>query len=314
MWDQVERRVGDRRQGERRTGERAGAGRRQGDRRMGLAGTTVLAAAMGVGAASSADAQIYTRKNANGVVEATNMPDAADFRLTYIGKGTLIHSAGFRLRPNYNGEFNQHIEAAAALHGVSVELVRAVIQVESEFDPLARSSKGAQGLMQLMPDTARRLGVANAFDARQNIFGGTRYLRQLLDMFQGDVYLATAAYNAGENAVVRYKGVPPYRETRGYVQKIQSLLSGFTSALMPPVQAASFFTPTTGGLEAAVASIRASGATVARRTAPAPVKGGKVTPARPRVFYKWTDAGGIVHVGQTPPSEGTVYTMIRALD
>jgi hypothetical protein len=281
---------------------------------MGMAGTTVLAAAMGMGAAASADAQIYTRKNANGVVEATNVPDAADFRLTYIGKGTLIHSAAFRLRPNYNGEFNQHIEAAAALHGVSTELVRAVIQVESEFDPLARSSKGAQGLMQLMPDTARRLGVANAFDARQNIFGGTRYLRQLLDMFQGDVYLATAAYNAGENAVVRYKGVPPYRETRGYVQKIQSLLSGFTSALVPPVQAASFFTPTTGGLEAAVASIRASGTAVARRSVAAPAKAGRVTPARPRVFYKWTDAGGIVHVGQTPPSEGVVYTMIRALD
>jgi len=317
MWDQVERRVGDRRQGERREPSRAGAGRRQGDRRMGMAGAGVLAAAMSM-AAVSADAQIYTRKNANGVVEATNVPDAGDFRLTYIGKGTLIHSAGFRLRPNYNGEFNHHIEAAAALHGVSTDLIRAVIQVESEFDPLARSSKGAQGLMQLMPDTARRLGVANAFDARQNIFGGVRYLRQLLDMFQGDVALATAGYNAGENAVVRYKGVPPYRETRGYVQKIQSLLTGFTSALLPPVQAASFFTPTAGGLDAAVASIRASGAgtkaPTARRIAAAPGRPARVTPARPRVFYKWTDASGIVHVGQTPPSEGTVYTMIRALD
>jgi hypothetical protein len=317
MWDQVERRVGDRRQGERREPSRAGAGRRQGDRRVGMAGAGVLAAAMGMTAAS-AEAQIYTRKNANGVVEATNVPDAGDFRLTYIGKGTLIHSAGFRLRPNYNGEFNQHIEAAAALHGVSTDLIRAVIQVESEFDPLARSSKGAQGLMQLMPDTARRLGVANAFDARQNIFGGVRYLRQLLDMFQGDVALATAGYNAGENAVVRYKGVPPYRETRGYVQKIQSLLNGFTSALLPPVQAASFFTPTAGGLDAAVASLRASSAgaqaPAARRVAAAPGKSARMTPARPRVFYKWTDASGVVHVGQTPPSEGTVYTMIRALD
>jgi transglycosylase-like protein with SLT domain/uncharacterized protein DUF4124 len=317
MWDQVERRVGDRRQGERREPSRAGAGRRQGDRRVGMTGAGVLAAAMSMTAAS-AEAQIYTRKNANGVVEATNVPDAGDFRLTYIGKGTLIHSAGFRLRPNYNGEFNQHIEAAGALHGVSTDLIRAVIQVESEFDPLARSSKGAQGLMQLMPDTARRLGVANAFDARQNIFGGVRYLRQLLDMFQGDVALATAGYNAGENAVVRYKGVPPYRETRGYVQKIQSLLTGFTSALLPPVQAASFFTPTAGGLDAAVASIRASGAgakaPAARRVAAAPGRPARVTPARPRVFYKWTDASGVVHVGQTPPSEGTVYTMIRALD
>jgi soluble lytic murein transglycosylase-like protein len=219
MWDQVERRVGDRRRGERRTGERAGAGRRQGDRRMGLAGTTVLAAAMGMGAASSADAQIYTRKNANGVVEATNMPDAADFRLTYIGKGTLIHSAGFRLRPNYNGEFNQHIEAAAALHGVSVELVRAVIQVESEFDPLARSSKGAQGLMQLMPETAEEMGVSNPLEPAQNVRGGTSYLRSMIDRY-GDLGRALAAYNAGPTAVDRYGGIPPFQETRDYVDRV----------------------------------------------------------------------------------------------
>jgi len=309
MWDQVERRVADRRQGERRAAPRGEADRRQTDRRVGRAGASVLAAAMGL-TAVSAEAQIYTRRNSNGTVEATNVPDAADFRLTYIGKGTLIHSAAFRLRPNYNGEFNHHIDAAATLHGVSTELVRAVIQVESEFDPLARSSKGAQGLMQLMPDTARRMGVANAFDPRQNIFGGVRYLRQLLDMFRGDVALTAAAYNAGENAVTRYGGVPPFRETRGYVQKVQSLLSGF----VPSVQAASFITPTTGGIEAAVASIRASSPTAARRPVAAPARPARVTPARPRVFYKWTDAGGVVHVGQTPPSEGIVYTMIRALD
>ena len=309
MWPQVERRAGDRRQRERRALARGGPDRRQGERRLGLASAGVLAAAMSLGAVSG-EAQIYTRRNANGTVEATNVPDAGDFRLTYIGKGTLIHSAAFRLRPNYNGEFNHHIEAAATLHGVSTELVRAVIQVESEFDPLARSSKGAQGLMQLMPDTARRMGVANAFDPRQNIFGGVRYLRQLLDIFQGDVALTAAAYNAGENAVARYKGVPPFRETRGYVEKVQSLLSGF----VPTVQAASFFTPTTGGIDAAVASIRASSPAAARRPLAAPARPSRVTPARPRVFYKWTDASGVVHVGQTAPSEGIVYTMIRALD
>src|SRR5438093_13096126 len=317
MWSGMERRAAERRQGERRRVPRGVPDRRRGDRRqaLGLAGTGALMAAMTLGAASDpAEAQIYTRRNANGTVEATNVTDAADFRLTYIGKGTLIHSAAFRLRPNYNGEFNQHIEAAAALHGVSTELVRAVIQVESEFDPLARSSKGAQGLMQLMPDTARRLGVANALDPRQNIFGGVRYLRQLLDMFQGDVALTAAAYNAGENAVVRFKGVPPYRETRGYVEKVQALLSGFTSALMPPVQAASFFTPTAGGLDAAIASIRAPSPSAARRPAAAPSRPARVTPARPRVFYKCTDASGVVHVGQAPPSEGIVHTMIRALD
>ena len=156
-------------------------------------------------AVPDADAQIYTRKNEHGVIEATNVPAERGYQLTYPGKGTLIHSAAWRLRPNYNGEYDHHIAAAAATHNVSTQLVRAVIQVESDFDSLARSSKGAQGLMQLMPDTARQLGVSNAFDPRQNIFAGVRYLRILLDMFQGDVALATAAYNAGriERAALR---------------------------------------------------------------------------------------------------------------
>ena len=114
---------------------------------------------------------------------------------------------------------------------MSLDLVRAIIQVESDFDHLARSSKGAQGLMQLMPATAERFGVGDPFDPRQNIFGGVQYLRVLLDMFGGDVILASAAYNAGENAVIRYNGVPPYRETQGYVEKVRSLLGDAASAL-----------------------------------------------------------------------------------
>src|SRR5262245_25533193 len=190
--------------------------------------------------AGGVEAQIYTRVNGNGVVEATNVPDTSDFRLTYPGKGTLIHSRGFR--GSYSGEYDSHIEAAASLHGVASALVRAVIAVESEFDRFAVSSKGAQGLMQLMPDTARRLGVADAFDARQNIFAGVQYLRWLLDMFGGDLSQALAGYNAGENAVVRYRGVPPYKETQNYVRKIQSLLSSgfraYTSRTSAPASAA----------------------------------------------------------------------------
>ena len=130
------------------------------------------------------------------------------------------------MRRSYNGEFDHHIAAATSSYNVSLDLVRAIIQVESDFDHLARSSKGAQGLMQLMPATAARFGVNDPYDPRQNIFGGVQYLRILLDMFGGDVELAAAAYNAGENAVLRYNGVPPYRETRGYVAKVQSLLGG----------------------------------------------------------------------------------------
>ena len=254
---------------------------------------------------SVASAQIYTRKNANGVVEATNIPDSHDYRLTYPGKGTLIHSQAYRLRPSYNGEFNHHIDAAARLHGLEVALVRAVIQVESDFDHLAVSSKGAQGLMQLMPETARILGVTNAFDPRQNIFGGVRYLRQLMDQFRGDVALALAGFNAGPNAVVRYGGIPPYRETRMYVAKIESLLGrGGSRPLGPAVVAASFFAPNPGVFQQP-----------AQRRPQAPSRpAGPLTPARPRVFYKWKDTEGGLHVTQSAPGEGTPYTMIRALD
>jgi hypothetical protein len=257
---------------------------------------------------ASGQAQIYTRKNANGVVEATNIPDAQDYRLTYPGKGTLIHSQAYRLRPSYNGEFNHHIEAAARLHGVEVALVRAVIQVESDFDHLAVSSKGARGLMQLMPDTARILGVSNPFDPRQNVFGGVRYLRQLLDQFRGDVALALAGFNAGPNAVLRYNGIPPYRETRMYVAKIESLLGrgGSPQGLGAPVVAAAFFAPNPG--------IFQQPAQPSRRAAVAARPAGPLSPARPRVFYKWKDSEGGLHVSQSAPGEGTPYTMIRALD
>ena len=215
----------DRRQAERRQQPRNGPDRRRGDRReSGATAAGFVLMALAVAGAVPARAQVYTRKNANGVVEATNVPASRDYRLTYPGKGTVIHSRAYRLRPSYNGEYKHHIAAAAALHGVDTAFVRAIIQVESDFDHLAISSKGAQGLMQLMPDTARRMGVTNAFDARQNIFGGVQYLRVLLDLFSGDVSLALAGYNAGENAVLRHKGIPPYKETRNYVKKVNTFL------------------------------------------------------------------------------------------
>jgi hypothetical protein len=252
-----------------------------------------LLGASGVASVHVAEAQVYTRKNANGVVEATNVPDASDYRLTYPGKGTLIHSRGFRR--SYTGEFDSHIVAAAGVHNVSADLIRAVIAVESEFDQFAVSSKGAQGLMQLMPFTARRFGVASPFDARENIFGGAHYLRVLLDLFQGDVDLALAGYNAGENAVTRYHGIPPYRETRAYVQRVQGFYGGG-------------FQPVAGG---EVRAVFYSPAPLA--VAPVPKKA-KLVPARPRVYYRWNDPGGVLHVAHTPPPEGVVYAMIRALD
>lgn len=310
-----EKRRHDRRRADRRLTVRGGFDRRCGDRRRAsvLAGT-VLAAAFAFGAASSADAQIYTRRNANGTVEATNVPDSGDFRLTYPGKGTLIHSRAWRMRPSYNGEYNQHIEEAAAQHGVSVAFVRAIIQVESAFDAQAVSSKGAQGLMQLMPATARRFGVSDSFDPRQNIFGGVKYLRALLDMFNGDTALAAAGYNAGENAVLRYNGVPPYKETRGYVDKVRSLLEGISMGFSGTRSASLSVTP--AAIPAAFIvpndphyKVLAMGSTVppSRVTV-------KARAAKPRVFYRWKDATGVMHVAQNPPGEGVTYSMIRALD
>ena len=252
-------------------------------------------------APSSAPAQIYTRQNANGVIEATNVPGSSGsgYRLTYPGKGTLIHSRGFQ--GSYSGEFDHHIEAAAALHQLNPNLVKAVIKAESEFDRWAVSSKGAQGLMQLMPYTARRFGVLDPFDARQNIFAGTQFLRILLDMFHGDVSLALAGYNAGENAVRRYGGIPPYRETRNYVRKVQRFLGSVPPRSASSSDAATFFVPS--------ARLKQTRTTTRR-----PARPKRVEPARPGIYYRWRDARGVTHVAEEPPAEGTVYTMIRALD
>ncbi len=112
------------------------------------------------------------------------------------------------------------IRQTAQRFEVDPELVRAVIRQESAYDPYAVSIKGAKGLMQLMPETARRLGVKDVFDPAENVHGGTKLLRMLLDRYDGDRRLALAAYNAGEDAVSRYDGVPPYRETQNYVERI----------------------------------------------------------------------------------------------
>lgn len=119
--------------------------------------------------------------------------------------------------------YQAEIAEASRLHGVDPAIVRAIIHAESAYNPKALSRVGAQGLMQLMPATARRFGVTNAFDARQNIHGGVQYLAWLLKRFKGDLTLASAGYNAGEGAVDKYKGVPPYSETRRYVERVRVL-------------------------------------------------------------------------------------------
>ena len=118
------------------------------------------------------------------------------------------------------GPYRDLIRAAATRHALAPELIESVILVESNFEARAVSRKGARGLMQLMPATAARLGVRNVFDARQNVEGGVRHLRYLVDLYGGNLALALAAYNAGVEAVGRYGGIPPYAETRAYVQRV----------------------------------------------------------------------------------------------
>ncbi len=143
---------------------------------------------------------------------------------TYLDGKTQQHQAvshGFTQQ-----DIDAAIDAAAARHHVDPSLVRSVVKVESNFNPNAVSRKGAMGLMQLMPATARSLNVVNPFDPEQNVDAGVRHLRKLLDSYGGNVRLSLAAYNAGSGAVARSAGVPHFRETQNYVRRITSLYNG----------------------------------------------------------------------------------------
>ncbi len=133
------------------------------------------------------------------------------------------------LQPVPSSQVRRLIDEHALRQGLAPRLVQAVVQVESGYNVKARSHKGAMGLMQLMPQTARELNVSDAYDADQNIRGGTTYLRRMLRKFSGNLSLALAAYNAGPTAVEKYGGVPPYRETRNYVRKVLGLYHGTSS-------------------------------------------------------------------------------------
>ncbi|GAB3357232.1 lytic transglycosylase domain-containing protein [Lysobacter tyrosinilyticus] len=143
-----------------------------------------------------------------------------------------------RIRLNTTA-YSSEISSAAAQYGVEEAIVRAIIHAESSYNPGALSRVGAQGLMQLMPATARRFGVSNAFDPVQNIRGGVQYLGWLLKRFNGDVKLAAAGYNAGEGAVAKYNGVPPYAETQRYVQRVAVLAERYRNSGSSSVVAAS---------------------------------------------------------------------------
>ena len=173
----------------------------------------------------------YTSKAPKGVAGASSMRTIKySFMETCYACGVRpgVNFGSVRLNTN---AYSAEIAAAAKLHGVDEAIVRAIIHAESAYNPNALSRVGAQGLMQLMPATARRFGVGNAFDASQNIAGGVQYLAWLLKRFKGDLSLAAAGYNAGEGAVDKYRGVPPYSETRRYVERVGVLAERYRGAL-----------------------------------------------------------------------------------
>ena len=172
--------------------------------------------------ASPAAAQIYAWRDADGRMVLSDKPRAdKGAQTTYAVHGSSTVKATIPLAISHkSAKFDAAISEHARRQGVAEDLVRAVIQVESAFNPNAVSNKGAMGLMQLMPATARELGVRNPFDPDQNIGGGVKYLKQLLERYDNKVELALAAYNAGIGNVEKYGAVPPFKETRNYVNKI----------------------------------------------------------------------------------------------
>jgi len=185
--------------------------------KVGIAGLSALGLAT---LAADGHADIYKSVDSSGVISFTSKP----------GKGSqLVAKDAPKLAPFFPPSdtsaerftrYDLWIREAATLYQIPEELVRAVIKIESDFDPRAVSRANARGLMQLVPETAARMTVTDVFDPRQNIFGGVRYLRILANTFNGDLELTIAGYNAGENAVIRNGGIPPYEETQQYVAKV----------------------------------------------------------------------------------------------
>ena len=165
-------------------------------------------------------AQIYAYKNKKGSVVFSNIPSRADARVVRVTSTSQAASQG-----NLQNflTYAPLVEEICAQQQVDPKLVHAVIQVESDYNPRSLSPKGAKGLMQLMPETAARYGLSNIWDPRQNIQAGVKHLKYLLELYQDDIPLVLSAYNAGVNAVNRFGGIPPYRETRNYVRKVTNL-------------------------------------------------------------------------------------------
>jgi soluble lytic murein transglycosylase-like protein len=179
---------------------------------------------------TSSSAGIYRYVDENGVIHFTNCPRDPKFKL-YIREskedvGNDNHSSSFSYIKDSN-QYDSLISELSKKYQVDFALIKAMIRAESGFNPFAVSRKGAKGLMQLMPETALRMNVLNSFNPRENIEGGVRYFKYLLSLFNDDLRLSLAAYNAGENVVGELRSIPPYRETVDYVKKVLSYYQSY---------------------------------------------------------------------------------------
>lgn len=165
---------------------------------------------------------LYKYKDANGVIHLTNIQSDHRFRPIY----KRAKSSAFA-KKSQRWRIRRVIEKASQRHSIDPALIKAVVRAESNFDPYAVSYAGAQGLMQLMPETANDMDVINPFDIEDNIYGGVKYLKKLLNYFKGDVALSVAAYNAGRSAVIRHGGIPPFKQTKKYVKKVLAFYDGY---------------------------------------------------------------------------------------
>jgi soluble lytic murein transglycosylase-like protein len=180
---------------------------------------------------TAASADVYVYKNSQGVLTFTNVPNHGGYRRVFSENHGQLSSAALDTTA-----FEDLIRSASGRHNVDANLVRAVIKAESDFRSNARSNKGAMGLMQLMPDTARLHNVVDAYDPSENVDGGVRHLRMLLDRYQGDIELSLAAYNAGSGAVEKHGGIPPFAETREYVRRVLRLYDSYRGGALDVLQ------------------------------------------------------------------------------
>ena len=185
--------------------------------------------------ASTAWAQVYSYRDTSGRLVLTDVPGTGRKMLSGTGRKKSAPATGnsdTTIPPivSQNAGVEQLIRTYALEYDLEEQLLRAVIKAESDFDRNAISHKGAMGLMQLMPETGKQYGVEDFFDPKQNIRAGAQHLRKLIDRYFGDYELALAAYNAGETAVDRHDGIPPYKETRNYVRKIMDMVRGGRSS------------------------------------------------------------------------------------